>query len=125
MLLGLFRLWAGLLALIGTYGVMGYAVLCRTKEIGVRMALGAEPREVIALVLRHGLALACIGIGVGLAGAVALSRYLSTLLFGLTPLDPITYLFVTIGFAGVAILAAYLPARRAMHVDPSVALRSD
>lgn len=124
-LMGLFAAVAGLLALVGVYGVMAYAVLRRTKEIGVRMALGAEPRAVVALVLGHGFAVTAIGVVVGLTGAIALSRYLSTLLFGITPLDPTTYVFVAVGFAAVALLAAYLPARRAMRVDPAVSLRCD
>lgn len=125
MLLGFFAVVAALLGTVGIYGVLAYAVGQRTQEFAVRMALGAQQREVLGLVLRRGVLLASIGMLIGIAGAVALTRYLRGMLFGLAPLDPATYLVVTILFAAVALIAAYLPARRATSVDPMVALRSE
>jgi predicted permease len=122
-LLGTFAAVAGLLAAIGIYGVLAYSVVQRTQEIGVRMALGAERGQVMALVMRRGIALAAIGITVGLIGAFAGARYLQSMLFGIEPRDPATYAAVAIMFAAVASAAAYLPARRATRVDPMVALR--
>jgi putative ABC transport system permease protein len=116
---------AALLAAIGVYGVLAYAVAQRTQEIGVRVALGAQRGQVLTLVLRRGLWLAAVGIGIGLAGAFASARYLEGLLYGVTPLDPITFLLVGVAFMTVAALASYLPARRATLVDPIVALRSE
>ena len=122
-LLGVFAAIAGVLAAIGIYGVLAYAVVQRTQEIGVRMALGAERADVIRLVLRRGLVLTAAGIVLGLAGAAGLSRYLAGLLFGLTPLDVTTYAAVAVGFALVGLVASLVPARRATHVDPITALR--
>jgi predicted permease len=124
-LLGIFAAVAGLLAAIGIYGVLAYAVAQRTQEIGVRIALGAERRQVLALVLRRGLTLAAIGISIGIAGAIAGARYLQSMLFGVEPRDPGTFVLVAGGFAIVALIASYLPARRATKVDPMVALRVD
>jgi ABC-type antimicrobial peptide transport system permease subunit len=116
---------AGVLAAIGIYGVLAYSVVTRTQEIGVRMALGAERGQVMALVMRRGVSLAAIGITVGLIGAFAGARYLQSMLFGIEPRDPATFAGVAIMFAVVAAAAAYLPARRATRVDPMVALRID
>ena len=124
-LLGLFAAIATVLGAIGIYGVLAYAVGQRTQEIGIRMALGAERGAVLRMVLRRGIVLAAIGIVLGLAGAAGLTRYLSGMLFDLTPLDPPTYAAVAILFAMVALIASYLPARRATQVDPVVALRHD
>jgi predicted permease len=124
-LLGTFAVIAAILSAIGIYGVLAYAVGQRTQEIGIRMALGAERGAVLQMVLRHGVALMSLGIGLGLAGAAGLARYLSGMLFDLTPLDPATYVAVTILFAAVALVASYLPARRATLIDPMVALRHD
>jgi len=124
-LLGTFAAIAAILGAIGIYGVLAYAVGQRTQEIGIRMALGAERGAVLEMVLRHGIALMTIGIGLGLAGAAGLARYLSGMLFDLTPLDPATYVAVGILFAAVALVASYLPARRATLIDPMVALRHD
>ena len=122
-LLGIFAGVAGLLAAIGIYGVLAYAVVQRTQEIGVRMALGAERRQVLALILRRGLLVSVAGITVGLIGAFAGARYMQSMLFGVEPRDPGTFVAVAVAFAVVAMIASYLPARRATKVDPMVALR--
>jgi putative ABC transport system permease protein len=125
LILGIFALIAAALAAIGTYGVLAYAVGRRTNEIGVRMALGAQRRDVLQLVLRRGLILVVIGMVLGLAGAAGLSRSLTAMLYGLTPLDPTTYVAVTGLFAVVVVLASYLPARRATRVNPMDAIRCE
>jgi putative ABC transport system permease protein len=122
---GFFAAIATVLGAVGIYGVLAYAVGQRTQEFGVRLALGAQPRDILRLVLGRGILLTALGIVIGVAGAMALSRYLRGMLFELTPLDPATYLTVILLFAAVALLAAYLPARRATRVDPAVALRSE
>ena len=124
-LLGVFSFVGLALAVTGVYGVMAYAVTERTQEIGVRMALGARRSQVIALVVRQGAALTFIGIALGLFGAATLSRYLDVLLFGVTPLDPATFVASAVLFTVVAIAAAYGPTRRATRVDPLVALRAE
>ena len=116
---------AGLLAAIGIYGVLAYSVVQRTQEIGIRMALGAARGQVLGLVMRRGVMLAAIGIGAGLVGAFAGARYLQSMLFGIEPRDPATFIAVAAMFAVVTTAAAYLPARRATRVDPIVALRVD
>ncbi len=116
---------AALLAAIGVYGVLAYSVVTRTQEIGVRMALGAERAQVLALILRKGIALAAVGITLGVIGAAGAARYLQSMLFGIEPLDPLTFVAVATGFTAVAAAASYLPARRATRVDPIVALRVD
>src|SRR6185436_8968274 len=117
-LLGIFAAAALALAVIGLYGVLSYAVAQRQREIGVRMALGAQRRDVLGLVVGHGMRLALIGVGLGMAGALALSRLLESLLFEIGPFDPLTFLMVTAILIGVAFLACWLPARRAARVDP-------
>jgi putative ABC transport system permease protein len=114
---------AAVLAAIGIYGVLAYVTVERTREIALRMALGARQWQVVALVLGRGLSCAAVGIVLGLAGAAASARYLRAMLFGITPLDGETFVIVAVAFAAVAALASYLPARRAAQVDPMVALR--
>jgi putative ABC transport system permease protein len=124
-LLALFAVIALALAAAGVFGVISYAVTQRTREFGIRMALGAEAARVRALVLRHGLLLAVAGIAAGLAGAAALARLIDSLWVGVDANDPLVFALVPAVLAGVALLAAYLPARRATRVDPIIALRSD
>lgn len=114
-----------LLGIVGIYGVIAYAVSQRTREIGVRMALGAQPATMLPVFLRQGLLLAVIGVGVGLAAAVGLTRLMSSLLFGVSAVDPLTYAAVSALLMAAAVLASYVPARRAMAIDPVEALRAE
>jgi putative ABC transport system permease protein len=125
MLLSVFAGLAVLLASIGIYGLMAYAVQQRTHEIGVRMALGARARNVLLLVFREGLSLALAGIAMGLLGAAWLTQALKSLLFGVSPNDPVTLTLVGVLLLAVAATACYIPARRAMRVDPLLALRDE
>jgi putative ABC transport system permease protein len=121
--MGIFAVIALVLAAIGIYGVMAFAVTQRTQEIGIRMALGAHTRDVLKLIVKSGMWLAIIGACAGLAGAFAITRLMSSLLFGVSPTDLLTFGLVTAGLLMVALLACYIPARRATKVDPLVALR--
>jgi putative ABC transport system permease protein len=123
--LAVFAAVAGALAVIGIYGLLAYAVVQRTQEIGIRIAVGAQRGDVLSLILRKGLLLTTIGIALGLAGAALGTRLLQGLLFGVTPLDPATFAGVSIAFGLAAIVACYLPARRATRMDALVALRSE
>ncbi len=113
------------LGTVGIYGVIAYVAMQRTREIGIRMALGAQTGDVRRLFLRHGLLLTGAGIVLGTAAALGLTRVMSTLLYGVSPMDPVTYAAVAASLATVALLATYLPARRASRVDPVIALRAD
>jgi len=123
--IGVFALTAVLLAAIGIYGVTAYSVAQRTREVGIRVALGAGVADVIALVGRHLLWLIAIGLLVGLAISVAFGRLIASQLWGVTPTDPATYAAVSLLLVGVALVACYVPLRRALEVDPTVALRDD
>jgi putative ABC transport system permease protein len=125
LLLSAFAALALVLSAVGIYGVMSYMVTQRTQEIGVRIAFGAQRADVMRLVLRNGMALLLVGLGIGLAGAFALSRFLQSLLFEVKSTDIMTFASVPFMLAAVAFLACYLPARRATLVDPVVALRND
>jgi predicted permease len=114
-----------LLGVISIYGVIAYTVSQRNREIGIRLALGAQPGELKRMFVSHGLALACIGAAIGLAAAASLTRFMSSLLFGVSATDPLTFLVVPAVLAGAAALASYVPARRAAEVDPVEALRAE
>jgi len=122
-LLGTFAAVALLLALVGIYGVLAYAVTERTREIGVRMALGAQRREVVRMVVREGMAMALAGMAAGLAGAWSLTHWMASLLYDVKATDPATFAAVSAALAATALLACWIPARKAARVDPVVALR--
>jgi ABC-type antimicrobial peptide transport system permease subunit len=123
--MGLFAGTALLLAALGISGVIGYSVAQRTREMGIRMALGAASNDVLALVLGQGLKLAGLGVAVGLVLSLGLAQLLGALLYGVTAYDPWTFVGVAALLSGVALLATWLPARRATRVDPAIALRSE
>jgi putative ABC transport system permease protein len=124
-LLGVFACVAMLIAAIGIYGVLAYSVNQRTREIGLRMALGAPRGRVLRLIVREGMTVGALGIGIGVAGALALSRVLASLVFDVAVHDPLTYGAVVAMLAMVALAACVIPARKASRVDPMVALRCD
>jgi putative ABC transport system permease protein len=122
-LIGFFGITALLLATAGVFGVMAYSVSRRTREIGVRVALGARPGDALRMIVGHGLRTIFIGVAIGIAGSLALTRTVESQLFGVTATDPLTFGSVTLLLVGAALLACYIPARRATKVDPVVALR--
>jgi ABC-type antimicrobial peptide transport system permease subunit len=124
-ILGIFALVAFLLACVGIYGVMAYAISQRTGEIGLRMALGARRGDILRVVLNEAVLIVIAGVGAGLLGSLVLTRFLQTLLFDIKPTDPLTFGALTILLVGVALLASFIPARRASRLDPLVALRHE
>jgi putative ABC transport system permease protein len=125
LLLGGFAILALVLASIGLYGVMSYSVTQRTQEIGVRIAVGARAREVQVLVLGQGMRLTLVGVAIGLAGGVGVTRFMRSMLFNVSATDPATFVVIALVLVGVSALASWLPALRAARVDPMVALRSE
>ncbi|HXT74392.1 MAG TPA: FtsX-like permease family protein, partial [Candidatus Angelobacter sp.] len=123
MLLGIFAASALLLSIIGLYGLMAYSVAQRTAEIGIRLALGAQRGDVMKMIIGDGLKLVLIGVALGIGGAFALTRLLARFLYGVVPNDPATFVAVPVILAVVALVACWIPARRAMRIDPMVALR--
>jgi putative ABC transport system permease protein len=121
--LGLFGFLALVLASVGLYSVMAYSVMQRSHEIGIRMALGAQRRDVLSLVFKHGLFITGIGIAIGLLAAFGVTRFARSLLFGISPADPLTYVGLSLALSLVALLACFIPARRATQIDPLVSLR--
>ena len=124
-MMGALALLALLLAAIGTYGVIAFAVTTSTREIGIRIALGARPRDVLGMVLGSGARLTAAGLALGLAGAFASSRVLASMLYGVTPHDPATFVAIALLMSAVAVAAGYFPARRAMRLNPVAALKNE
>ncbi|MEK6284246.1 MAG: FtsX-like permease family protein [Acidobacteriota bacterium] len=125
LLLGVFAVIASILAAIGIYGVMAYSVNERTHEIGIRLALGAQPGGVLKLVIRQALVLTSLGIAIGLTGAVSMTRIMSSLLYGVAATDTLTFVATPLLLGSIALLASYVPARRAASVDPMAALKCE
>jgi ABC-type antimicrobial peptide transport system permease subunit len=122
-LLSIFASLALLLSSIGIYGVISYLASQRTREIGIRVALGAQRRDVLRMMLGEGMKMALVGVAIGVAVALGLTRLISQMLFGVSPTDPLTFFAVALVLTGAALAACYIPSRRAMRVDPIVALR--
>src|SRR5688572_29163041 len=125
LLLTVFGAVALSLAAIGIYGIMSYAVKRRTREIGIRMALGGSPADVVKLVVGQGMKLTAIGLGVGIIAALSATKLMADMLFGITPRDPVTFGTIAVLLAGVALIASRIPARRAVRTDPTTALRTE
>ena len=125
LLLGVFGAVALVLAAVGIYGIMSHAVKCRTREIGIRMALGARPADVQRLVVAQGMSLAAVGLAIGVLAALAATRLMTRLLFGISATDPVTFVGIVVLLGAVAFVASWVPARRAVSTDPTMALRSD
>jgi putative ABC transport system permease protein len=125
LLVGAFALSAVLLAAVGLYGLISYSVSQRTREIGIRVALGARPAQVMTPVIREGMTLALVGVSLGLVGALAATKLISSYLFGIGRTDPLTFSGVAVLLLLVALLASYIPSRRALRVDPLTALRAE
>jgi putative ABC transport system permease protein len=124
-LLGAFAVIALVLSTAGLYGVISYTISQRTRELGIRMALGAQPSDVVKLVVRQGVVLAALGVGAGLVGAFGLSRLLERLIYGVSTRDPLTFGSLALLMGAIALLATWMPARRASRVDPIIAIKSD
>jgi ABC-type antimicrobial peptide transport system permease subunit len=124
-LIGTLACIAGVLAVVGIYGVLSTIVRHRTPEVGARVACGAAPRRILTLILRQGLSVLGVGLALGLAGAFVVTRFMATLLVGVEPLDGLTFVVTAIGYVVIATAACLVPARRAAHLDPVVALRCD
>jgi ABC-type antimicrobial peptide transport system permease subunit len=124
-LLASFAVLALLLAALGVYGVISYSVRRRTHELGLRIALGAQSRDVLKLILTQGLKLALVGVVIGLLAAFALTRWMESMLFGVRPTDPLTFMLIALALTMVALVACWIPARRAAKLDPIVALRDE
>jgi putative ABC transport system permease protein len=124
-LIGLFGALALVLAAIGLYGVIANSVAQRTRELGIRMALGADSRDVLGLIVAQGLKLAITGVGLGLGAALVLTQLMTSLLYGVSATDPVTFIVASVTLIVVAMLASYIPARKATRVDPMIALRHE
>jgi ABC-type antimicrobial peptide transport system permease subunit len=124
-ILGIFAIVAFVLACVGIYGVVAYAISQRTAEIGLRMALGARRGDILRVILNEAARIVIAGVGAGLLGSLLLTRFLQTMLFDIKPTDPLTFGALTILLAGVALLASFIPARRASRIDPLLALRHE